>query len=155
MTQTTGGLSFYKAVVFISDDVGVSWNDITGYSASVAVSGGERNIGEQNTGDGVTPIVKGGDRAGTEVTVRFVYTEGADPEPFESLRAVHESAGGAIEIQWAPSGGGATIWFHSDAAILKNLTYPGGEHGTGEVVMCEFVVACAALTKAATSIAAD
>lgn len=155
MTQTTAGLSFTAAQVWISDDVGVGWIDLGPHFASVAVSGGERATGEQNTGDGTLPIVKGGDRASTDVTVRFVYTEGADPEPFETLRAVHEGATGAIEMQYAVSGGASEVWFHADeGSILTNLSYPGGEAGDGAVVMCEFVVKCAALTKAAASIAA-
>lgn len=154
MTQTTAGLSFVAAKVFVSDDVGVSWEDLTPYGASVATSGGERSTGEVNTLDGVLPIVKGGDRASSTVTVRFVYTESADPHPFALLEAVH-AGDGEMELQWGPAGaGGGGFWFHADAAILTNLTYPGGDAGTGDPIVCEFVVKTAALTKAAASIAA-
>jgi len=154
MVQTTAGLAFTKAQVWISDDEKVSWLNISGYGASVAPSGGERSTGEINTFDGVLPIVKGGDRASSTVTVRFVYTEEADPAPFEALRLVHEGASGALEVQWAPSGApaaGSWFWFHADG-ILTNLTYPGGEAKPGTPILCEFVVKCDEFAKSAASI---
>lgn len=154
MTQTTAGLSFVAAKVFISDDVGVSWINLSPYASSVATGGGERAAGEQNTLDGALPIVKGGDRASSTVTVRFAYTEEADPGPFAVLEAVH-AGDGEIEVQWGPSGvGDAGFWFHADAAILTNLTYPGGEAAPGDPIMCEFVVKVATLAKSGASVAA-
>lgn len=155
MTQTTAGLSFVAAKVFISDDVGVGWINLSPYASSVATGGGERAKGEQNTLDGAVPIVKGGDRAGSTLTVRFIYTEEADPKPFDALRIVHESANPALHVQYAPGGipaaGETGFWFHADG-ILTNLTYPGGEAGPGDLILCEFVVACAELAKADASI---
>lgn len=154
MTQTTAGLAFTNAVVWFSDDAQVSWIDLNAWGAAVAQSGGERSTGETNTFDGVLPIVKGGDRASTDLTIRFVYTEEADPAPFEALRLVHESAGGALQVQYAPSGapaGGSWFWFHADG-ILTNLTYPGGEAGPGDPIMCEFVIKCDELAKSAASL---
>lgn len=154
MTQTTEGLAFTKAAVWISDDAKVSWIDIGAWGASVAASGGERSTGEVNTYDGVLPILKGGDRASTTLTVRFVYTEEADPAPFEALRLVHESAAGALQVQYAPSGapaGDSWFWFHADG-ILTNLTYPGGDAGPGDPVMCEFIIKCDELAKSAASL---
>lgn len=154
MTQTTAGLSFVAAKVFVSDDVGVSWEDLNPYGAAVATSGGERSTGELNTLDGVLPIVKGGDRASSDVTIRFAYTESADPHPFALLEAVH-AGDGLIEVQWGPAGaGGGGFWFHADNGILTNLTYPGGEAGPGDPIICEFVVKTAGFTKAGASIAA-
>jgi len=154
MVQTTAGLSFTAAEVFLSDDIGVSWETISGYVASVATSGGERSTGEVNTLTGVLPILKGGDRSSTTVTVRFVYTEAADPHPFALLEAVH-AGDGEMEVQWSPSGvGDAGFWFHADNAILTNLTYPGGEAKPGTPIICEFVVKTAQLAKSGASIAA-
>lgn len=154
MAQTTAGLSFVAAKVFISDDVGVGWINLSPYASSVAVGGGERSTGEVNTLDGVTPITKGGDRASIDVTVRFAYTEEADPGPWAVLEAVH-AGDGDIEVQWSPSGvGDAGFWFHADGAILTNLTYPGGEALPGDPIVCEFVVKVATLAKSGASVAA-
>lgn len=148
MTQTTGGLSFTKAKVFVSTD-NSSWTDVSGHAASVAVSGGSRAVGEQNTFDGLTPIVTTGKRAATDVTVRFVYTETA-AEPFEVIRAQHEDADGTLYVQYTPvepSG----FWFKSGAGILMDMTYPQGEVPSGDPIMSEFTVKCGALTKASAS----
>lgn len=154
MAQTTAGLSFVAAKVFISDDIGVSWIDLTPYASSVATGGGERSAGEVNTLDSALPIVKGGDRASSTATVRFAYTEEADPGPWAVLEAIH-AGDGEMEVQWGPAGaGGGGFWFHADKAILTNLTYPGGEAGTGDPIVCEFVVKVATLAKSGASVAA-
>lgn len=155
MTQTTAGLAFTKAQVWISDDAKVTWFDIGGVGAAVAPSGGERSAGEVNTLDSALPIIKGGDRAATILAVRFVYTEEvADTGIFDMLRVVHESADPALEVQYSPSGapaGETFFWFHADG-ILINLTYPGGEAGPGDVILCEFVVKCDELAKSTASL---
>ena len=146
-TQTTDGMSFVAAEVFCSPD-GSTWTEVSGHGASVAQSGGERAVGEQNTLAGVTPIVAPGDRAATELTVRFVYTETAS-EPFDVAQTAHESATGAFYTQYRVKGGGN--WFSTGLGYLTNLVYPQGEAGPGEVVMSEYVMKCSALTDAAAS----
>lgn len=150
MTQTTGAMSWIAARGFLSDDLAVSWTDIGPAGVSVAVSGGERSTGEQNTMDGDTPVLKSGKRASLAVTVRFVYTEEAT-EPFELARAQYETAGGAFRFQWGPKDG---FWYDTGDGIITNLLYPGGEVGPGTIIMSEFVVKCASITKATSSTAA-
>lgn len=147
MTQTTGGMAFTRAVVFCSPD-GSTWTDVSGHGASVAQGGGDRSTGEQNTFDGVLPIVKGGDRASTDLTVRFVYTE-EESEPWEVARTAHESDSGAFWVQYRTKPGGN--WHKTGAGIIKSLVYPQGEAAPGDVVMSEFVVNCAGLSEAAAS----
>jgi len=156
MTQTTGGLSFLAARVLVSAD-GSSWVNVSGEAASVAVSGGDRATGEQNTMDGDMPIVKAGKRASIDLTVRGVYTETA-AEFFETLRAIYETAGGACWIQYAPAGDDE-FWFHSadgadalTSGILTSPGYPGGDVSSGDVIMSEFVVKVAQLVKATASV---
>ena len=156
MTQTTEGLAFTKATVWISDDAAVTWFNISGQGAAVAPGGGERSAGEQNTFDGALPIVKGGDRASTTLTVRFIYEEvAADAGIFDMLRVVHESETGLLQVQYAPGGipaaGETGFWFHADG-ILTNLTYPGGEAGPGDPILCEFIVKCDELAKSDASL---
>jgi len=140
-------MSFVEAYVFCSPD-GSTWTDMAGHGASVAVGGGKRSTGEQNTFDGVTPIVKGGDRASTDVTVRFVYTE-EDSEPYDVAQTAHESASGAFYVQYRVKNGG--VWFGTGAGIITDLVKPQGDAGSGDVVMSEFIVKCAELTEAAAS----
>lgn len=147
MAQTTNGLSFEAAKVIVSADDWATHTEVSGHGASVATAGGERATGEEHTFDGDTPIVKAGKRASTDITVRYVYTEEA-ADPFEVVRALYEASGGAIYVQYSPKDG---FWYKSGAGILTSFGYPSGEAGDGAVVMCEFTVKSAAITKAAAS----
>ena len=148
MAQTTDGLSFIAANVFVSPD-GSTWTDASGFGASVAVGGGTRTTGEQNTFVGDTPIVKSGKRASTDITVRYVYTEEA-ADPFEIVRAQYETPGGLLHVQYTPVEPGG-FWFDTGAGIITEFEYPQGEALSGDPVMSEFTVKCAALTKATAS----
>lgn len=152
MAQTQSGMSFVEAYVFCSPD-GTTWTDMAGHGASIAVGGGKRSTGEQNTFDGVTPIVKGGDRASTDITCRFVYTETAS-EPYDVAQTAHESASGLLYVQYRVKNAG--VWFKSFSAanfdsIITDLVKPQGDAGSGDVVMSEFIVKCAELSEAAAS----
>ena len=146
MAQTTNGLSFIAARVFVSP-AGSTWTDVSGHGASVAVGGGSRTVGEQNTFSGDTPIIKAGKRGSIDLTVRYVYTEEA-ADPFEVIRAQYETVGGALHVQYTPD---EDFWFKTGAGVIQDFTYPQGEALSGDVIMGEFTVKCAALTKATSS----
>ncbi len=146
MAQTADGMSFIAAKVHVSAD-GITWTDVSGFGASVAEGGGERATGEEHTFEGDTPIVKSGKRASKDVTVRYVYTEEA-ADPFEVVRAQYETSGGALYVQYSPKSG---FWFKMLPGIITSFGFPTGEAGDGAVTMCEFVVKCADITKAAAS----
>ena len=145
MAQTTGGLSFYAALVKISaaSDGWGTMSDISGEGAAVAPAGGDRAFGEVNTFTGDVPIVTPGKRASVGVTVRIVYTVSAT-EAFVQVKALYEAAGGICFLSWSP-GGDATVvyevWRNStEGGIITAFSYPGGEAGDGAPCMCEFTV---------------
>jgi len=147
MAQTSDGMPFVNALVFVSPD-GTTWTDVSGHGASVAVGGGERAVGEQHTFDGDVPIVSSGKRAAIELTVRYVYTE-TEGDPFDICRTAHESHPGTFYCQYRPKSGGN--WFKTGSGILTKPGYPGGESGSGDLILSEFVMKCAELTEAAAS----
>ena len=146
MTQTTNGMTFISAKVFVSPD-GSTWTDVSGFGASIQPSEGERYVAEENTFDGDIPIVEGGKRKSLKLTVRYVYTEEA-ADPFEILRTQHETAKGPIYVQYSPED---DFWYSTGLGVLVTPGYPGGDAKADSIVMSEFVVVCAALTKAAAS----
>lgn len=150
MAQTTGAISFRTAVVKISstDTAWASMTDLSGSGAGVAVAGGDRVTGEEHTLEGDIPVVVAGKRGSIDVTVRCVYTEGA-AEAFETARAIYETAGGAAYVMWNPKGTGdsSNFVFDTGAGIMTNFKYPEGDAEGGEVVMGEFAVKCASITK--------
>ena len=146
--QTTNGLTFINAEVFVSPD-NATWTEMSGHGASVAVSEGDRMVAEEHTFDGDTPIVLGGKRKKVTLTVRYVYTE-ETADPFEILRAQYETVTGPIYVQYAPKDADG-FWFKTGLGVLVKPGYPSGEAKSDKVVLSEFVVACASLSKATAS----
>ena len=146
MAQTSDGLTFIDALVFISPD-NAAWTEVSGFGASIAVSEGDRVVAEQHTFEGDTPIILGGKRNSVKVTCRYVYTEEA-ADPFEILRAQYETEKGPIYLHYSPKD---DFWFKTGLSVLVKPGYPGGEAKSGDVILSEFVLVCASLTKAAAS----
>jgi hypothetical protein len=146
MTQTTNAKSFIKARVFISPD-NSAWTAMSSHGASIAISGGERVVGAQNTMDGDVPIVKAGKRGPIQVTCRYAYTE-TDTEPFDVLTDQHETEGGPLYCQYTIDN---SLWFKTGLGVLERPGYPGGDASSGEVILSEFVMSCVQLSRAAAS----
>lgn len=150
MTQTTEALTFCAATVEIGAAC-TNFTDISGYGAAVAVSGGDRAYATQHTYDGDVPIIKPGKRDETMLTVRFAYTEEADPAPFETLRAMHQTpCGGPICVRYWPKGSGApatNFKYETGVTFISTFKWPEGDADSTTIVMGEFTVPCPDLTK--------
>ena len=142
MTQTTDAKSFVAATVEYNT-TGTTWTAFSGFGASVEVSGGDRNVGEGYTFDGDTPILRAGKRTPVDVTIRFVYTEGAS-DPYELFLTEYETAGGGMcNIRYSVGGTSGDYLFTSNTAAdgthLMTMPYPGGEAEPGDPVYIEAV----------------
>ncbi len=143
MTQIATAKSFCAATVEYNT-TGTTWTVMSGSLAAVAVSGGDRNTGEAYTTDGDTPILRAGKRTPLEVTVRYIYSEGAS-DPFEILRAQYETdCGGQANIRWSVGGTASDFLFTVDttdqASHLVMFGYPQGEAEKGDVIVNEFMM---------------
>ena len=149
MAQTTGAMNFMDAEVYVSGD-GATWTNIANVGAQINVSPAVMKSGEQNTMDGLWPIVKFGKNESVNVTVNYVYTE-VEAEAFEVLYAIHETAKKPIYLQFSPQGG---LWFSSgtDPAGMIQFGFPGGDIEAADVIMSQFVVKCARLIKSDESV---
>jgi hypothetical protein len=147
MAQTTDGMSFAAHYLAFSKD-GSSWTNVSGFSNSVNVTGGERVIGYGFTADGDTPIQKAGKRQGLTVTTRIVYTETAD-EAYDMAKDQYElTGGGAFYVRWSPGGGDAAdLGFTTAAGLVKNPPYPAGTVESGEPIFCEVVMECPSIAE--------
>jgi len=147
MAQTTGQISFKDVKLEISPDNSV-WTDISGFSASVTVAGGERITGKAFTFDGDVPLQGVGKREMLTVTSSIVYTEGAS-DPTETIRAIYE-AGSDFYKRWSPKGGDSAEFLYTTAAgVVMQPTYPSGEAGSGDPIMWDFVLETPQITKSA------
>jgi hypothetical protein len=140
MTQVTGVQEFFEAMVEVRP-VGGAWTDISGWGATVAVSGRDRQVGEGFTHDGSHAIVGHGKLQPLDVTVRIVYTEGGI-DPYAIVLPPLENHT-VFQVRWSPYGGQA-----GEKQYTTNLTHshviscpaPSGEAGSGDPIMLEFTV---------------
>lgn len=145
MPQTTDGMSFADAKIEISAN-GTTWTDISGFSNSVEVDGGDRSLGEIFTAEGDTPIITKGKRASMNVKMKIVYTEGAS-DPQEVVRADYES-GTRMYVRWSPKGGGSGAFMYTaDPGYIESFSYPVADVGSGDTILTEFSVKVAKITK--------
>lgn len=140
MPRTTEAISMVAADVEVSQD-GSTWIDLSPYGSSVGLSGGDRRTGEINVFDDERPIVRAGKKASQDITVRFAYTEETGG-PFDEVREWDDTEGGVIYVRYWPKGKvtGNYVFETYPNGIITSFQDPGGEAGSGEVVLCEIVV---------------
>lgn len=149
MAQTTNQMSFSDAQVEIKIAAG-AWTDIGGVHTKIEVDGGERKSGEAFTQVGDTPVLTKGKREKYTVKCSVVYTEGAS-EPWKLLWDAHKD-GELVQVRWSPKGGASGDYQFSTATVgnvLKNVTPPVGEAGSGDPVLSEFSLETPDITDAA------
>jgi len=139
MPRTTEAMSFVAADVELSQD-GIDWVDLSPYSTSIAVSGGDRRTGETNVFADERPIVRAGKKGSQVLTIRFAYTEETDG-PFKKARSWDDAEGGVMYARYWPGGkvAGNTL-FDTGKGICTRFQDPGGEAGSGDPVLCEVQV---------------
>lgn len=145
MAQTTDAISSVDADVVINVNGGGD-TPIEGFSTAVETSGGDRVTGDLYTHEGDTAIITAGKREPIEVTVKYVYTEGAS-DPFEDVRAAYE-AGQTMVVNWFPKGNASTNFkFASDASYISSFKYPDVDAGSGDPILGEFMIRTPKISK--------
>lgn len=132
------GKSFCPAYVEFRP-CGEAWADITGQSAGVAVTGGDRDVADNHTGDTDTPFVTGGHKSSLEVTARMVYVENAVYDNL--LTAYQEVCDGCAEIRWVPLGNTAGKYrFTLASGIVTQAPIPVGDFGSPDAVFVQLTI---------------
>ena len=148
MAQTTNAMSWANCKIELSDDDGGSWIDISGFSNSLSVDGGERQVGEFFTCDGDTPIVTYGKRNMLTITIQVVYTEGAADEPY-IMAATADEGNNPLLVKWSPKGGSAgNFEFESSDAYVTSPVYPQGAADSPDAIALEISLSCGGITRA-------
>ena len=142
MAQTTGGFSWANCVVSLSAN-GSAWTDVSGFTNSVKVSGGERAVSEFFTVDGDTPILTRGKRSALEITLAAVYTE-LGTDPYAMATTAYEG-GSLLYIKWVPKVGGFT--FTSGGGYCTKPLYPSGAADSSDALPVEVTIKVATVTK--------
>lgn len=147
MAQTTGSLSWANCKIELSDDSGDTWTDISGFTNSISVDGGERATSEYFTATGDIPIVTSGKRGLIEITTKCVYTEDAANAPYIMVHEANE-AQDPLMIRWSPKGGAVgDFQFASSAGQCAAPVYPQGAADSADAIPIEFTIKCGSITK--------
>lgn len=147
MAQTTGAKSMRNVKLEYSTN-NSDWNDISGITNAVNVSGGDRITGEAFTADGDRPIVLFGKLNPLDVECRIVYSE-VTTEGFTKMEPLY-TGGTDLKLRWAP-GGNATgnYRYVTSTTNITAFGYPGGEVGDGAPILLDMSVKTGQITFAA------
>lgn len=147
MTQMTNAMSAVDALIEISTN-GSVWTDISGFTNKLDVTPQSRASGEAYTFDGDTAIITHGKRQPVDITVNVLYSEGS-ANPFETVRAIHETTnGGTIYVRWSPGGGDSGDFrYTTPACKVTSFQAPQVDAGSPAPIPCVFVVRTPYYTK--------
>lgn len=152
MAQTTASLSWANCKIELSSDSGSTWKDISGFTNSISVDGGERATSEYFTATGDIPIVTAGKRGLLEITTKCVYTEDAADAPFIMVHTANE-AQTPLQIRWSPKGGSiGNFRFTSSAGQCTKPVYPQGAADSSDAIPVEFTIKCSSIAKSTISV---
>lgn len=146
MAQTTTAAGPSNAVCEISTN-GTTWTSLAGSMNLVDPDGQERQIGSANTFEGDSPVLGYGKLNPIKIKGRGLYTKTTN-EAFETLRAIHETEGGAaIYVRYAPHGTAVgNQRFSTGKAFLSSFKYPSADASSADPIPFEFEVMAAKLT---------
>ena len=145
MSQTQNALSWANCRIELSPDT-MTWTDVSGFSNSVKVDGGERAVSEFFTVDGDTPILTQGKRSALEVAIKAVYTEeGSDP--FALALTAYE-AGSPLYARWSPKGGTTGNFLYTTSkGVCTKPVYPQGAADSADALPAEVTIKVASIAK--------
>lgn len=145
MAQTTDGMSFADAEVAYQIEGDASPTDMSGFAASVEISGFETQIGEAYTVEGDIAILTAGKIAPGDVTVKAIYTEN-DADPTKKLFDA-KAAKKKVKFIWYPRGNAATHYkWETDFGFLTTVNAGGGEASSPDALLAEFALKTAQIS---------
>lgn len=160
MAQTQNAVAQSNFQVQVSVD-GTTWTDISGNATAISTSGGEQQIGSQNTADGDAAIVTPSQKyAPIDFQISIVYTK-TTGEAFDIVMGQWESDNKSIYVRYAPEGGigtvgGNDLFTLSDAndaafaAPIVSILPPNLDASSGNPAIAQFTVRAPKATRSLT-----
>jgi hypothetical protein len=131
---------------------GTAWVDVSDNMSVVEPPTQTRPTGMQNVFGEAAPVTTVGKLEPVDLTVRGVWAEGT-ADPFYTVYAVHTTnCGGLVAVRWSPGGcttANDAFNTHTTQTDLVSLQFPGGDAGSADVIMYQFMVRSPNITRAA------
>ena len=135
---------------------GSTFYDISGYSTTIAESGGDRKTAEAYTFGDDTAVIGQGKRAPRKVDVSILYVE--DTTSYQTLFGVETQATNAnFGVRLTPRGketGAGTITQYTSQityGVLTALELPTGTPDDGKPMVCKFTLMAPTFTTSTTT----
>jgi hypothetical protein len=133
---------------------GTTWTDVSDSMTVVDPPEQTRMVGAAYVFGEDTAVISAGKREPVDVTVRGVWSEGT-AAPFYTVYAEFTApCGDMVAVRFTPGGCSTshdTFYTSTTKSEVTSLTFPGGDAGSADVIMFQFVVHSPDLTRAAWS----
>jgi hypothetical protein len=120
-----------------------TWTDVSDHMTVVSPPTQTRMTGEAYVFGEDVAVIGVGKRQPVDVTVRGVWT-GTSTEPFYNVYTEFTSpCGDLVAIRWGPDGcttAKQVFYTNTTKSEVVSLTFPGGDAGSAEIIMYEFVL---------------
>lgn len=136
------GTSISLAKLECATVFGGAWTDYSGFSATIAQSGGERRKGDYNTAGTDTTGQTTGPRDVEEYTLDIIYTEGLS-DFWKICRTAFLTAAAVLYLRWSPKAGAADDFLYTsqeDNSIIIACPPPVGDFGSGDTIKTQIKI---------------
>jgi len=128
-----------------------TWTDYSDNLSVLEPPTWDRDTAMANVFGETAPLTVVGKHNPVDVTVRGIFAEGT-ADPFYVVYAQYTTAcSGMVAVRWAPAGCATThdaFYTSTTVSRVSSLTFPGGDSGSADVIMWEFVVHSPDITRA-------
>ena len=129
-----------------------TWTDASDNMTVVSPPTQTRASGEAYVFGEDTAVIGVGKRAPMDVTVRGVWVAGTT-DPFYNVYLAHTTPCGAmVAVRWGPDGCTTdkdVFYTSTTKSEVVSLSFPGGDAGSADIIMYEFVIRTPDVTRAA------
>jgi hypothetical protein len=146
------GMSSCAMCVQIMSGTTTTWVDVSDNISVVESPTATKPVAEAYVFGETTPLTTVGKNGPVDLHLRGIWAEGTADPFYVVLTQFEVACGGKLAVRWAPAGCSSTHDAFSTSTTncpVSELTYPGGDAASADVLMYEFTVHTPAITRAA------
>ncbi len=126
-------------------DVTPTWVNFCAETASISVTGGDRNIAERTLFCDTSEVTVLGSKNAFNLTVDVLYSEAAGSPAWQALWTAYQTVADSCDfgIRWAPKGNTAGNKRYTACGVLLDFPPPSGDADGSEVIVSSLVMQAA------------